>query len=98
MAKKMFGDFVKAVVDLDKKTMVIDAELHADEEALLLSKGSKQQNLWGINLYPEEASDGWIEFNSMINLRPSANNLSTTIEDQKIKKQIVEIVNALIKR
>jgi len=98
MAKAMFGDFVKAVVDIDKKTMAIDAELHSDQEALLLSKGSKQQNLWGINLYPEETDDNFIEFNSVINIRPSVDNLSTTIGDQKIKDQITKIVNTLVKK
>ena len=34
MAEEMFGDFVKAVVDVMRDIMVVDAELHADEEAL----------------------------------------------------------------
>jgi len=40
------------VLDIHKKIMVVDAELHSDEEAYLLAHGSKQQDLWGINLYP----------------------------------------------
>jgi len=50
MEADMFGNLVKAVVDVEKEIMAIDAELHADEEALLLENGSKQENLWGINL------------------------------------------------
>jgi len=53
MAAAMFGDMVKAVVDVGRDIMAVDAELHADEEALLMEKGSVQNNLWGINLYPE---------------------------------------------
>jgi len=53
MANKMFGNLVKAVVDIEKEVVAIDGELHSDEEALLLEKGSKQENLWGINIYPE---------------------------------------------
>ncbi len=67
MAEKTFGDFVKAVVDVEKRVMVVDAGLHADEERMLLDEGSEQEDLWGINLYPEFfGSSNWIEFDSMI--------------------------------
>jgi hypothetical protein len=51
MATDMFGNLVKAVVDVEKEIIAIDGELHADEEALLLKNGSRQENLWGINIY-----------------------------------------------
>jgi uncharacterized protein DUF5674 len=89
---------VKAVVDIEKEIMVIDAELHADEEALLLEKGSIQNNVWGINLYPELGQDEWIEFDSMINVRPSIGNRSRGVSDVNIQKKIIAIVNNLIKR
>jgi hypothetical protein len=98
MAGKMFGNLVKAVVDIEKNTMAIDAELHADEEALLLENGSEQKNLWGINLYPENGGDDFVEFNSMINLRPSQGNRSRGVEDQNIQKKIIETVNKLIEK
>jgi hypothetical protein len=53
MAGNMFGDLVKAVVDVTRNTMVVDAELHSDEEALLIQNGSNQTDLWGVNLYPD---------------------------------------------
>lgn len=98
VAKNKFGDLVKAVVDVGEEIMAIDGELHADEEALLLEKGSKQKNLWGINLYPGIAGNDWIEFDSMINLRPSQNNISRGVDDPKIRKKIIWIVNKLVKR
>lgn len=52
MAENMYGALVKAVVDIEQNIMAVDAELHADEEALLLDQGSKQEHLWGINIYP----------------------------------------------
>jgi hypothetical protein len=55
MAEDLFGDFVKAVVDVAREAMIVDAELHSDEEALLLERGSNKKDLWGINLYPELA-------------------------------------------
>ena len=63
-----FGDFVKAVVDLDLQIMAVGGELHADQEAILLARQSKQENLWGINLYPGLSEKDWIEFDSMINI------------------------------
>lgn len=98
MAKELFGDMVKAVVDVERKVMVIGGELHSDEEALLLENGSEQKNLWGINIYPELKEENFIEFSSMINLRPAQGNHSQEIEDPEIRKKIVDIVNMLIKK
>lgn len=96
MAKQSFGNLVKAVVDVAKEIMVVDAGLHADEEALLLSTGSKQNDLWGINLYPDLRGEQFIEFDSMINLRPNTGNLSRGVDDEQIKSNIIRIVNKLV--
>lgn len=98
MAEEMFGNLIKAVVDVKKKIMVVSGELHSDEEALLIENGSKQGNLWGINIYPEEKDENWIEFDSLINLRPSQGNRSRGVDNPKIKREIIEIVNTLIGR
>lgn len=97
MSAKMFGNLVKAVVDVKKEIMAIDAELHADEEALLLERGSEQKNLWGINIYPEMDGPNFVEFDSMINLRPSQNNRNRGVEDIEIQKNILKIVGKLVK-
>lgn len=97
IAKERFGDLVKAVVDIEKSIMAIGGELHADEEATLLEQGSEQKNLWGINLYPDLVGDDLVEFDSMINVRPSQNNRSRSVEDEEIRKKIMKIVNDLIK-
>lgn len=96
MSKKMFGNLVKAVIDIEKEIMAIDAELHADQEACLLDNGSRQQFLWGINIYPELKGDEIIEFDSMINLRPSQGNRSRGIEDPKVRARVLEIVYKMI--
>lgn len=97
-ASSTFGDMVKAVVDIEKEIMALYAELHSDEEAILLENGSKQENLWGINIYPDLKGDKMVEFDSMINLRPSAGNLSRSVEDKSIQKRIIKIVNNLIQK
>ena len=97
MSEKMFGDFVKAVVDIEKEIMVVDAGLHSDEEALLLENESKQENLWGINIYPESfENDDFIEFDSMINLRPSWGNKTRSVDNPKDRKKIISIVSKLV--
>ena len=99
MAEKMYGGLVKAVVDIEKKIVVVDAEMHVDEEQLLLEQGSQQANLWGINLYPNKyGSDDFIEFDSMINIRPSANNMSRYINDATIRGMIIKLINETVKK
>jgi hypothetical protein len=99
MSEKMFGNLVKAVLDIEKEIMALDAEMHADEEAELLKKGSKQNNLWGINLYPENyGKNDFIEFDSMINIRPKQNNRSRGVDDPNLKNKIIKIVNKLVEK
>ncbi len=98
MAEEMFGDLVKAVIDVEKEIMAIGGELHADEEAMLIKYSSKQQNLWGINLYPELDQDNWVEFDSMINLRPSQGNRSRGVDNPEIQQKIINIVNKLVQK
>jgi hypothetical protein len=97
MAEKMYGNLIKAVVDLQKGILVVDAEMHADEEQYLLDSGSKQNDLWGINLYPSKfGTDDFIEFDSMINIRPRQQNMSRGVEDPKIRKLIIELIDKKI--
>lgn len=96
MAGSQFGDMVKAVVDIDRTLMAVGGELHSDEEASLLDDGSRQDALWGINLYPAERGEGWIEFDSMINVRPGQGNRSRDVEDEGTRAAIRRIVAALV--
>lgn len=97
MSEKMYGSLVKAVVDIKKRLVVVDAEMHVDEEQFLLEKGSNQEDLWGINLYPDKfKSDDFIVFDSMINIRPRQNNRSRSVEDEKIRQQIRAIISEVV--
>ncbi len=97
IAVQTFGELVKAVVYVKKNIMAIGGELHSDEESVLLETGSEQENLWGINLYPKEPLEKWIEFDSVINIRPSQSNRSRGIENSGMREKIVQIVNSLVK-
>lgn len=96
IALERFGDMVKAVVDVAKGIMAIGGELHADEEAFLLERGSTQSDLWGINLYPDQELPALVEFDSMINIRPSQGNRSRNVEDQAMREKILAIVTKLV--
>ena len=96
IADTLFGDLVKAVVDIQRGVMAVGGELHADEEAALLEEGSKQQDLWGINIYPRLDIDAMIEFDSMINVRPSQGNRSRSVEDAGTQQRIKHLVGKLI--
>ena len=93
MAERFYEPLVKGVVDIAKRVLVIDAGLHSDEELLLLEQGSFQADLWGINLWPESfGTEEFVEFDSMINIRPGQNNRSRGVEDANIRQLIYEIV------
>lgn len=96
MAEQQFGDWIKAVVDVSRGIMAVGGDLHADDEAVLLADGSRQQDLWGINLYPGESGPDWIEFDSLINLRPSQGNRSRGVGDASIQALIREVVGSLV--
>jgi Protein of unknown function (DUF5674) len=98
MAANTFGNMIKAVIDVEREVIAVDAELHSDLEALLLDDGSKQRNLWGINFYPEIQGDDFVEFDSMINMRPSQGNRSRGVENEEMRKKIVLIVNKRVVR
>jgi hypothetical protein len=98
MAKARFGDMIKAVVDLRRGVMLLDADLHADQEAELLAEGSAQQDVWGINIYPDLPEAEWLEFDSMINLRPSFGNRSRGVDDPSTRDAIVQLVRRLVPR
>jgi hypothetical protein len=96
MARSGFGQMVKGVVDLGQQTIALNGELHADLETLLLEQGGKQEDLWGINIWPAKSGSDFVEFDSMINLRPSQNNFSRSVEDQAIRAKILALVNKIV--
>ena len=97
MAKRMYGDMVKGVVDIKRKALVLDAEMHVDEEQYLLEKGSKQDDLWGINLYPEYYGKvKFLEFDSMINIRPRQKNMSRNVDNPEVRKLIKEVIDGVV--
>ncbi len=99
MTKRMYENLVKAVVDIEKEIMAVDAEMHVDLEQLLMEReNSEPKNLWGINIWPEKSGDAFIEFDSMINLKPGLGNRTRGIDNIETREKIVKIVNKLIEK
>ncbi|MBI1974554.1 MAG: hypothetical protein HYS51_01740 [Candidatus Zambryskibacteria bacterium] len=98
LAHEQYGDIIKADVDVARGIMGVGGELHVDIQSILIEReGSKGQDVWGINLYLEKTGDEFIEFDSMINLKPSLGNKTRGIESVEIQNKIREIVSRLVK-
>jgi len=89
---------VKYVVDVERRVNAIGGQLHADAEALLLDSGSRQGDLWGANYYPSTSSERFIEFTSLINIRPARSNLGMELEDPGLRERVRALTFALIGR
>ena len=96
VGEPQFGTYIKAVVDVENAIMAVGGDFHADEEAFLLSRGSSQMNLWGINIHFDLDLPDMVEFDSVINIRLRQGNSSRSVEDQAVREKITQIVNALV--
>ena len=97
MAENMHGNLVKVMVDIEKEVIALDAPLHSDLMEYLIEEGhSESQNLWGINIYPEKQGDDFIEFDSMMNLKPALGNKTRGIEKEEIREKIKKIINRIV--
>ncbi|OGE80695.1 MAG: hypothetical protein A2826_01160 [Candidatus Doudnabacteria bacterium RIFCSPHIGHO2_01_FULL_43_23] len=97
LALDSFIDMVKGAVDIEKAIMVLGGSMHVDAEQALLASGSTQDDIWGINIYPDKSPEDRIQYESLINIRPRQNNQSMEIQDPVLRGKIAEIVNGLIK-
>jgi uncharacterized protein DUF5674 len=93
-----FPEMVKFVADLDRRLLAVGGELHADAEEILIESGSRQESLWGGNYHPGLGEGECVEFESLINIRPSLGNQGMTVQDSRIRARIRELVFALLGR
>ncbi len=93
---KPYEEMVKFVVDVRLVKIALGGELHADAEELMLQKGSRQDDLWGANIYPDSPKEARIRYTSMINIRPSQGQKAMEIKDPKIIRQIDGVLEKLL--
>ncbi|MBI5412476.1 hypothetical protein HZA43_04920 [Candidatus Peregrinibacteria bacterium] len=91
-----FQNLIKIVVDIKNKRIMADAEMHADLEQALIERGSCQEDLWGANLYLNKTKETFVEFTSLINIRPSQKNRSMEIQDPSLRGQMHDVIHHLI--
>ena len=96
LAKEGYGDMVKGVIDINKHLLALGGELHADCEQVLIEQGSKQADLWGFNIYPGKTREEYLEYTSLINIRPRQGNMSREIKDLNLRGQIKKIVDEMV--
>lgn len=96
LAQNTFGDMIKCVADIRLDLLALDADLHADLEQMLLKNGSAQENLWGFNLWVEEAGEDFIEYDSLINIRSWQGNPSRDVLNPEVREKIRQIVEQFI--
>lgn len=96
LVARFFTDMVKYVIDVERGIAAVGGELHADAEQLLLEDGSRQEDLWGANYYPDRGPEGCVEFTSLINIRPSQGNRSMEIEDDEVRDRVRQLTHRLI--
>lgn len=83
-------------VGIERQVMAIGGGLHVDEQAVLLNAGSRQRDVWGINLYPDQyGSSDWLEFDSIVNLRPPTNR-SRSVQDPATKALVIDVLRSLV--
>ncbi len=96
LAEAGYGDMVKGVIDINKRLIALGGELHADAEQVLLDQGSKQVDLWGFNIYPDKSREEYLEYTSMINIRPRQDNKDREIKDLNLRRQIKTIIDEMV--
>jgi hypothetical protein len=96
LTDRWFGDMVKFVVDLERRVLAAGGELHADAEAVLLADGSRQEDLWGANYYPDQPLDSRLEYTSLINIRPNRGNRKMEIQDPQIRERVRRLALSLL--
>jgi len=91
--QKEYGDYTKITLDINKEVLMIGCELHADGEAILLEKGSNQNDIWGggINFTTKE-----IDTTAVLNLKPRLSNNSLEILDPEKREKFITVVKKLL--
>jgi len=96
IAEEIYGEMVKAAVDVERGSLSMGGEFHSDAEAILIDDGSKGTDIWGINIFINKPKSERIEFSALINIKPLSGNRSMKIQDNEIKEKIRQIINKLV--
>ena len=96
IAEETFGSVVKAATDIEKRRIALGGEWHSECQELLVEQGSDGRNVWGFNIHLDRPRNDWLEFFSLINIKPSLGVKDMEIKDENIKQAIRAIVDEFI--
>jgi hypothetical protein len=96
LGKKYYQGMIKGVVDVQKKVVVFGGEYHMDANKVLLENNSKQKDVWGFNIRFDKPKDEWIEYTSLINIRPKQGNTDMEVHDEELRLCMKTIINSKI--
>jgi hypothetical protein len=96
LAKVFYVTMIKGVVDIKREVLAMGGEYHVDANKKLIEMGSEQNNIWGFNIHFDKSKEDWIEYHSLINIRPLSGNRKMNIEDKALRDKMREIINSKI--
>lgn len=67
-------------------------EYHADCEEVPLEQGSRQEDIWGADWYPDRRD---VTFGALITIRPRQHNRSMEVQDPALRARIEHVVRAV---
>jgi hypothetical protein len=85
--------YIKLAVDARRGILAGGGTLHADCEAVLLEDGSRQEDIWGADWFPDTQQ---VSFEALINIRPRQENPSMVILDSEICGRVEETARRLL--
>ena len=91
-----YKDMVKGVVDVEEEIVALGGEWHMDANVVLMDDGSSQDHVWGFNIYPERVGNDWIEYISLINIRPALGNKGMEVLDPALRDRMKAIIEKRI--
>ncbi len=83
-ARHWYEGLIKGTVDVERRLVALGGEYHIESCDILVQDGSKHGNVWGFNIRFEEDQNGILEFDSMVNIKPSIGNKSRAILDEEV--------------
>jgi hypothetical protein len=92
--RQAYHDLVKITVDLPRRVYVAGGESHFDGRDLLIDSGSRPEDVWGVDFYPDEHQEQCLDFCSSVNQRTDAD--SPYLRDEDLCRQIRELVFELV--
>jgi len=97
ITKENYGKMVKVDIDIKKEILAIGGEWHSEGDKLLnAQEGSHRENVWGVNFYPWRKAEKRIEYNSLINIKPSIGHTKMEIQNGEVRNKIRAVIEKFL--